>query len=287
MTATKILVIQSAAPNAPQWIRFCLDRTKKWCQSKGYGYVFHGDELFDSLPTHFGGRPTQEFEKVTLSDYARLKAIEWHLLRNNNTTVVWMDSDILIIDEVNFGFNGLKNFACQEVWHDMRFLGKNYFTSKTNNCIIGFDNLRFVQCMITEMECVLSNDKISKLMAGPMFLTKQFPDFPVIRNVACPGLLAQNRLLKSFVSSMDYCREIREKQGWPIHAANLCANSVNASKMMEIISILDDNKEILGDSVQSPITIVPKTIKKTFGYNMAIFLRSKFGRNSTTCLQNI
>lgn len=285
MKLQKTLIIQSASPNKPGWIKFCLDKTISWSRSKGYEYVFLGDELFDCLPEKFGKRTLLDFARVTLTDYARLMAIEWYLLHRKDTLVVWVDSDVLIIDDINFGFNGLREFACQEIWHDLRCFGKNYFELKTNNSIIGFDNLKSVQKMIVEMEDTLINDRITKLMGGPSFFKSKFPNFPVIRNVACPGKLAQNQLIKNPKSAIEYCIEIREKQGWPIHAANLCADSSNPKLMIEVISILMDSKRILADSEFNSINLKNKLINKTLGHHFAIFLRSKFGRKSTTHMQ--
>ena len=69
-----VLVIQSAAEQAPAWQKRCMGSVQKWATSRGYAYRFLGDELFEQVPDWY-------MEKVRgrmpiAADLGRLQWIE-------------------------------------------------------------------------------------------------------------------------------------------------------------------------------------------------------------------
>ena len=69
-----VLVIQSAAEQAPAWQQRCMGSVQTWAASQGYAYRFLGDELFEQVPDWY-------MEKVRgrmpiAADLGRLQWIE-------------------------------------------------------------------------------------------------------------------------------------------------------------------------------------------------------------------
>jgi len=90
----KILVLQSAAANPPEWIERCLGSVSDWARMSGYGYQFINDELFEFVPDWYlskiGART------AIAADLARLTWAESLLHAEQAEVVVWMDADVLL-----------------------------------------------------------------------------------------------------------------------------------------------------------------------------------------------
>jgi hypothetical protein len=92
----KILILQSAAPNAPDWICECMNSVEQWADLRGYEYRAIGDELFQELPISM-----LRFSLPTRSDLGRLQWIR-RLLPDTRfdsqgcyDAVYWIDADFL------------------------------------------------------------------------------------------------------------------------------------------------------------------------------------------------
>ena len=90
---SSVLVLQSAAAQAPAWQQRCMGSVQAWAADRGYAYRFFGDELFEQVPDWY-------LEKVRgrmpiAADLGRLQWIE-RLLSKGYSWVLWFDADVLI-----------------------------------------------------------------------------------------------------------------------------------------------------------------------------------------------
>lgn len=95
MRIEQCTVIQSAAPDRPDWVEGCLASVQHWAARQGLEYRFLGDELFEPLPDWFHRKLAGR--TPILADLARLlwmrtlheAGMEWAL---------WLDADTLVVD---------------------------------------------------------------------------------------------------------------------------------------------------------------------------------------------
>jgi hypothetical protein len=93
----KILILQSASPNAPEWVRSCMNSVEQWADLRGYEYNAMGDELFDDLPITM-----LRFSLPTRSDLGRLQWLRDLLHFYDYDAVYWIDADFLIWNQWEF-----------------------------------------------------------------------------------------------------------------------------------------------------------------------------------------
>lgn len=88
-------MLQSAAPDRPDWVQGCLDSVQRWAAQAGYEYGFAQDEIFDRLPSWY--RNKLAARTPILADLARLLWIQ-QAHTEGGEWVLWLDADTLVID---------------------------------------------------------------------------------------------------------------------------------------------------------------------------------------------
>jgi hypothetical protein len=288
---SRILIIQSHGPNAPQWVRDCCEVTQAWARGRGYDYRFVGDEIFDTLPQSFGSRKPTDFAIVTRTDYGRLKLIR-NALEEGYAQATWIDSDVYIFDPGKFDISEVIDapwFACQETWHDLNFFGRALFVHKINNAIIGASSLVSIVDLLTKTEAILSNPSVgaNKLLIGPDLLGRLRPIPVLLRNTGCLGKSRTFGVLMG-PNAAAFCRKLRNRHGAALYAANLCSSLTTDIEMRNLMQALKERAQDLAGSDSK--ARIPNVGHSHFYWILDLFRRriSKFTRgNAPRWLRNV
>lgn len=90
------IVVQSFRKHKPtSWDARCIASVKLWATNCKYDYSFYGDEIFDYAPPQLCNK--YKNNKVTLTDYVRLKALVKH--SSEHRVVIWIDADVIVFNE--------------------------------------------------------------------------------------------------------------------------------------------------------------------------------------------
>ena len=140
-----VLVIQSAAEQAPAWQKRCMGSVQKWATSRGYAYRFLGDELFEQVPDW-------HIEKVRgrmpiAADLGRLQWIE-RLLSEGYSWVLWFDAGMLVFapsrldialgESCIFGQEHWVQAKANNVSHATSIGSVRWWCAKHSQCLCGF-----------------------------------------------------------------------------------------------------------------------------------------------------
>lgn len=90
-------VLQSCAPNPPEWIRRCLRSVQQWAQQHGHPHQYIEDQLFEFLPDELRSKCLPR-HRLIATDIARLRWCE-QALTEGADAVLWLDADTLMLDE--------------------------------------------------------------------------------------------------------------------------------------------------------------------------------------------
>jgi len=243
------LVIQSHRSPLPfDWLTLCIESVKQWSAYAGFSYRFVGDELFATLPDDIRQRP--DISPVIKSDLARLRLIQQEL--NDYECVVWLDADVLIVDQQRFQLPEGIVAVGRENWpqfdNDRRL--KNY--RKVHNAAMMFrrgNSLLSFYADTAERFLRDNNANIPPQFIGPKLLT-------ALHNVAQLPVWESAGMMSPMVA-LDILGEgdgsalamLKRKQSEPLRAINLCSSSIvredlNNQQMMAIIHKLLQQQEV-------------------------------------------
>ena len=130
------LVLQShRAPLPASWYECCVDSVREWSARLGYEYRWHGDELFDRLPSELR-RKTAE-QPVVASDLARLILAE-NALTEGYERVIWVDADVLVLEPDRLTLPEAEALFGREVWVQADENGRLKVYRKVHNAFMAF-----------------------------------------------------------------------------------------------------------------------------------------------------
>jgi hypothetical protein len=87
------IVIQSHAPDPPEWLRACLESVAGWAADAGFAHEVAGDDFLARVPADLRARAHGRTQVV--ADLARLDWIA-ELLDAGWDRVIWLDADVLV-----------------------------------------------------------------------------------------------------------------------------------------------------------------------------------------------
>ncbi len=230
----KILIIQSCAPNAPEWVRECMHSVELWCEIKGYDYMAVGDCIFNMIPIS-----TLKFPRVTQSDLARLKWMWAELADGSRRAVYWLDADFLIWDIYRFTLPIPQpgSVVCAfEAYH----VTKGDTRLNTNNAVLGLCEANDVELLIEHSQRILKESRgVPKvtIIGTDFFSGSRFP----LRRVRarCAGCFSEatiDQITGPWWSGRHHVWELSLAHGENLSGANLCSSlGRNNSQMMALI----------------------------------------------------
>jgi len=218
---SETLVFQSyRSENVPAWLRTCMGSVKAWAQRRGYAYRLLGDELFDPLPASLNLLASPQ--RLPATDLARLL---WYrdLLDKGWSRVVWMDADILVLDQEAFAVPDASHVLCRELWvwkQDGEMRGR----WAVNNCVMAYGKgSEFLSLYIGACGEIAARDRrdMAHTALGPSFLTPlhDMAPLPLVDTVATLSPWMMQAVL---ASDLDIVHSFRELWDAPIYAVHLC-----------------------------------------------------------------
>ena len=242
---SSVLVLQSAAAQAPAWQQRCMGSVQAWAADRGYAYRFLGDELFEQVPDWY-------LEKVRgrmpiAADLGRLQWIE-RLLSKGYSWVLWFDADVLIFapnrldvtldqscvfgqehwvqakpkHESNNESRGSVRWAVRKNIH-------NAFAAFPQSCPV----LPFLVDLVLRMMKRVDPDYIAPQMMGPKLLSS-LHSLAAFDYVADVGALSPDVLREIATGAGNGAlKALCDAQPKPLAAANLCASLVSELLVVE------------------------------------------------------
>ncbi len=252
----KILILQSSAPDAPQWVRECMHSVELWCEQKGYQYAHFGDSIFSFVPEF-----THPFTKVQRSDLARLRLMEAHLCLNHYDAVYWLDADFLIwnIYEFDLPRPVPGSVVCaREAYHTPVSI-----TLLLNNSVMGFCRREDAHTLAVLTENALNpwKDKTvtpPHIVAGPLVISRlRFPLRRIIaKQAGCFSDFTISRILGPWLAGRAHLWWLSLASGATLKGANLCSSrKVDGATMEALVAdmIHGEDRELGGWKYASPI----------------------------------
>lgn len=237
-------------PRIPTWIGRCMETTRAWAERQGYAYAFHGDDLFEHVPsTLLQPKPVSV---LPLTDLARLALLR-SKLSDGYERAVWIDADVAIFRPERFELprqaDALLN---HEVWVDRDETGRLYHRRGINNAVMAFRRghplLDFLHHAALELFLHLGPSRIQSTTIGTDFLTKLGRLYPVrlCTGCACFSPLLVDAFLQGDRAPLD----LHAKHfGQPFHAVNLCLSKRGSDFMDDDADEFDRLLEKLADHV--------------------------------------
>lgn len=231
----KILILQSSASTAPEWVRQCQRTVELWADLNKFEYIHVGDEMFAFTPEY--GRP---FTKIQISDLARIRLINAHLSLGHYEAVYWLDSDFLIwnIYEFKLPLPLPGSVVCaREAYHT------DHGTAiQLNNSVLGFCRREDAQALADLTAAALDAWRWSSItpphiIAGPKVISKII--FPLRRIIAkqagCFSEFTIARILGPWLSGRAHLWWLSLANGATLRAANLCSSRSVDPKTMDAV----------------------------------------------------
>lgn len=221
----KTLVIQSCAPNAPDWIRTCMRTVQSWTVKKDFDYRFVGDEIFNTVALRHWN-----FCKVTRSDIGRLRLIQRAL--RDYPSVYWLDSDFIIWNPWEFELPDPQPgtaVCAREALQQANGSTGLYF----NNSVLGFCDRNDVEVLLEYCEAKLdhftytgkeSNARMT-IIGTDFFSSRGFPLRRIVaKSAGCFSAESIRILLGAYLSGRRHLFWLGLANGATLHGANLCSS---------------------------------------------------------------
>jgi hypothetical protein len=242
----KILIIQSSAPDCPQWVRECMHSVELWSELNGYQYVHVGDELFQFAPQY-----REPFTKVTRSDICRLRVIEAHMNFGYYDAAYWIDADFLIWNIYEFALpmpvRGSVVCAREAYFHTKGT------TPMVNNSIVGFAHVGDVRVLIGVTEAMLDHWLQTRTTAPRMtyvgtdlFSSWRFPLKQIIaKQAGCLSDQSISLILGPWISGRRHLFWLSMANGDTLRGANLCSSRErDQERMGELVKDLIQGQDL-------------------------------------------
>lgn len=241
----RTLIIQSHAPNAPEWIRSCCHAVEAWAHDQGFEYLLIGDELFNYC------RDFPMFPKVTRTDIARLRMMRSALYSGGTYAagiwgdrydcVYWIDADFLIWDRADFTLPipSPGEIVCVRE----AVLEETGITRiAVNNCIVGACEYDDAQLLVEQSAGILGRAMSDQIPVCPTVIGTEFfssPDFPLrrieVRNAGCLSAASIKSILGPYISGRKHIFWLGVANGDTLRAANLCSSRETDDRKMDVL----------------------------------------------------
>jgi len=205
-----------------------------WADLKGFDYRFMGDSFFDLVPTWYKERV--KGNPLLLSDLARLVLVR-QLLQEGYDRAIWVDADVVVFDPESLEVRIDREYAfAREVWvRRIPLLGfaiTRYGVKVHNAFAVFVRGNSILDFLIHSCETVVAT-KTEPLLggdAGVFLLSKLYAiaKYPLILDVGMLSPALSHDILKGGGA---VTRGFMERNGSPIHAANLCNSYDGISAM--------------------------------------------------------
>lgn len=218
------LILQSRDPaKAPTWIETCIASVRQWADLHGHDYRLLGNELFDPLPPGFAEACAGQ--KLPMSDLARLLWCR-ALLDEGWDQVIWVDSDILVLDPAAFALDAAgAERLCRELWLWRAEGGELRARWAVNNCVMSWRTNSTILPYYIHACGVLAaaSEGPGTLGLGPAFLTRLDAAAPLPK---LESVMTLSPLLMEAVLRGDRTLLANARTLWnaPIHAVHLCGS---------------------------------------------------------------
>lgn len=224
-----VVVLQSyRTRDVAPWIELCLASVRRWAASRGYDYVFVGDELFDKVPPWYLEKTAGRLPVAT--DYARLVLLHEALEQGGAERAIWLDADVLVFDPaLALDFDDSCAFG-QELWVQdeggvlrARRNVHNAVCAFTRGCAV----LPFLQRTVLSIIRRADPARIAPQMVGPKLLgaLHSLADFALLPQLGAFSPLVLRDLAAGGGPALDL---LRARSAVPPQAANLCASLSDA-----------------------------------------------------------
>lgn len=216
------IIFQSRDPaKPPGWLVSCLDSVRIWADMQGHHYRLLGNELFDPLPPGFAEACAAQ--KLPMSDLARLLWCQ-RFLDEGWDQVVWIDSDVLVLDPTQFSIEASGSEAlCRELW--LWRAEEIHARWAVNNCVMAWRADSAVLPYYIHACTVLAAAEggPGTLGLGPAFLTRlnAAAPLPVTDQVMTLSPLLIEAVLNDDRALLGNARTLWNA---PVHAVHLCAS---------------------------------------------------------------
>jgi hypothetical protein len=243
----KIIILQSASPRAPQWIRDCMHTVEQWADLHSYEYLAIGDELFEDLPISM-----LRFSLPTRSDLGRLQWIRTLLHTKFYDAVYWIDADFLIWNQYEFELPMAQSGAvvCAR---EATFQDNGDTNLAINNSIVGLccedDALRLIELTEQALEDFRRSGqaKPRHTIAGTdLFSARSFPIRRITaKQAGCFSKATFDLILGPWQAGRFHLWSLSLAHGATLRGANLCSSrSCGPEKMSLLISDLIQGTDI-------------------------------------------
>ena len=233
------VVIQSfRTADVPAWIGQCLASVRHWCDRKEYTWRFVGDEIFERVPDWYldktGPGPVA-------ADYARLVLLQEALSMDGFDRAVWLDADILVMDEA-LTLDCMQTCAFgQEVWVQEEAGGQKT-RRNVHNAVCVFKQgcvvLPFLTATVASIIRRADPAHIAPQMVGPKLLSALHSshDFDLLPQVGALSPAVVMDIISGGGAALDL---LRQQSSVPLQAVNLCASLIDDRSAEKVIENLD------------------------------------------------
>lgn len=239
-------VLQSSAPNPPEWIQRCLQSVQQWAQHHGHSYKFIEDELFDFLPDELRSKCLPK-HRLIATDIARLRWCEQQLA-DGADAVLWLDADTLVLD-VSWQPPDCDYAVGREVWVQPKGKGWRSYVKVHNAALLFRHGNAFLPYYRQAAEQIVrahSGRHMVPHLVGPKLLT-------ALHNIAAHPVMEEAALLSPWViqdwlGNGGPALELFQAQSPAAPAlVNLCQSStdqglLSSDQMMQAIGRLRQNR---------------------------------------------
>jgi hypothetical protein len=228
----KTLVLQSAAPDRPEWINNCLASVERWVEAHDMTRLLLGDEFFDVVPLVW--RKQAGREKLPVTDFARLLWMR-NFHQEGFHRVIWVDADVLVLDQQMQARGG--DLFCYEVWIVRDPDGHLAFRPSINNCFMAFE----AQSPLLDWylrTCESAEGPLDRVALGPVLLETRAKSGPLPCHLSIPTF--NPLLVEAFLEDdEEILRFFRDKWPYPIEGVHLTSSIALHGRMEEAIKKME------------------------------------------------
>lgn len=223
-------VLQSSAPNPPEWIQRCLQSVQQWAQHHGHSYKFIEDELFDFLADELRSKCLPK-HRLIATDIARLRWCEQQLA-DGADAVLWLDADTLVLD-VRWQPPDYDYAVGREVWVQPKGKGWRSYVKVHNAALLFRHGNAFLPYYRRAAEQIVrahSGRHMVPHLVGPKLLT-------ALHNIAAHPVMEEAALLSPWVirdwlgRGGPALQQFRTQSPATPRLANLCASSIETEAL--------------------------------------------------------
>lgn len=223
-----MIVLQSHAPDPPDWIGRCLSSVADWARATGLTHRVIDDALFDYLPDDLRRRLADQ--PVVASDLARLAWMQAELDAGADA-VLWLDADTLVAQPSRLLRPDTDHAFGREVWVQTDARGRLRSYVKIHNAAMWFaDGNPWLTFYRHAAETILRAHAPGPVVAqivGPKLLTAlhNMVAAPVMETA---GVLSPLVIADVLAGDGPALRRFRRDSAVAPAALNLCASSVSS-----------------------------------------------------------